>query len=175
MIGGVGLTITITLMGALYASNSVHPTSGAGRWVVIVCIYLYAAFFATTWAVSIKVFVPEIQPQYTRAKATAFAYGFNAVCNWFVAFISPVLLSKSTFAAYFLFGGCCALTTVICFFFMVETKGKSLDEIETTYARRGILADEAVGIRMGTVVKRTFAKSKVALPMPLIIEGKRTA
>jgi Na+/melibiose symporter-like transporter len=161
-------------MGALYASNSVHPSSGAGRWVIIVCIYMYAVFFASTWAVSIKVFAPEIQPQHTRAKATAFAYGSNTVCNWFVAFISPVLLSKSSSAAYFLFGGCCALTTVVCFFFMVETKGKSLDEIETTFTRRGILTDEGVGIKMGTVVKRAFARSKVTLPVSLVVDAKRT-
>ncbi|RJE23823.1 MFS sugar transporter [Aspergillus sclerotialis] len=60
IVGGLGLTTTILLMGILYASNAVHPIYGAVRWVVIVCIYLYAVFFATTWAVSIKVFAPEI-------------------------------------------------------------------------------------------------------------------
>ena len=136
IVGGVGLTVTIMLIGILYASNAVHPSEGAARWVVIICIYLYAVFFATTWAVSIKVFAPEIQPQKTRAKATALAHGFNWVCNWFVAFICPILLDKSSSAAYFLFGACCALTTMVCYFFMVETKGKSLDEIERAFRVR---------------------------------------
>ncbi|OCL10064.1 general substrate transporter, partial [Glonium stellatum] len=112
ILGGLGLTTTMIVMGSLYASGAVHESRGAARWVVVVCIYLYAVFFATTWAVSIKVYAPEIQPQRTRAKATALAHGCNWVCNFFVAFICPVLLAKSSFGLYFLFGGCTAVTTV---------------------------------------------------------------
>ncbi|KAI9654824.1 MAG: hypothetical protein M1821_005818 [Bathelium mastoideum] len=102
------------------------------------------------------VYAPEIQPQRTRAKATVLAHGFNWVCNWFVAFICPILLSKSNFAPYFLFGGCCALTTVVCFFFMIETKGKSLDEIERAFQKKAADKNEAVGVKVGTAFKRVF-------------------
>lgn len=146
------------LIGILYASNAVHHSGGAARWIVIICIYLYAVFFATTWAVSIKVFAPEIQPQKTRAKATALAHGFNWVCNWFVAFICPILLDRSGSAAYFLFGGCCALTTVVCYLFMVETKGKSLDEIEKAFAMG--TGDDERGVKMGKAIMRVFRGRK---------------
>ncbi|PYI04093.1 general substrate transporter [Aspergillus sclerotiicarbonarius CBS 121057] len=142
IIGGICLTTTIIIIGALYASNAVDPRHGAARWIVIVCIYFYAVFFASTWAVSIKVFAPEIQPQHTRAKATALAHGFKWVCNWFVAFICPTLLERTSFGAYFLFGGCYALTTVVCFLFMVESRGKSLDEIKRAFTRRVGVNDE---------------------------------
>ena len=133
LIGGIGLTTTMLLIAGLYAGNAVHATYGAGRWVVIVCIYLYAAFFATTWAVSIKVYAPEIQPQRTRAQAVSLAHGVNWVGNFLVAFVCPILLAESSYGAYFLFGGCTAVTTVVCFLFMIETKGRSLDEIEATF------------------------------------------
>jgi MFS family permease len=157
MIGGLGLTVTILLIGALYASGA--TSTSAARWVVIICIYFYSVFFATTWAVSIKVYAPEIQPQHTRAKATALAHGFNWICNWFVAFICPILLDKSSFAVYFLFGSCCALTTVVCFFFMIETKGKSLDEIERAFNRERIEGRESAGVKLGTAMKRVFRRS----------------
>ncbi|KAH8589615.1 general substrate transporter [Bisporella sp. PMI_857] len=173
IIGGLGLTITITIIGALYASNSVHPTSGAGRWIVIVCIYLYSVFFASSWAVSIKVYAPEIQPQRTRAKATALAHGFNWVCNWFVAFISPILLAKSSSGAYFLFGGCCALTTVVCYFFMIETKGKSLHEIERAFSQKAAEGQEPVGVKMGAASKRIFGRSKAPLSLAAGEEQKK--
>ncbi|GIJ97900.1 hypothetical protein Aspvir_000006 [Aspergillus viridinutans] len=159
IVGGLGLTITILLMGTLYAANAVHPDHGAARWVVIVCIYLYSVFFASTWAVSIKVYAPEIQPQHTRAKATALAHGFNWVCNWFVAFICPILLAKSSSAAYYLFGGCCALTTIVCFFFMVETKGKSLDEIERAFTLKNN-EDEGIGLKMGEAILKVSQMSE---------------
>jgi hypothetical protein len=58
---------------------------------------------------------------------------FNWVCNFFVAFVCPILLDKSVFSAYFLFGGCTALATIVSFFYMVETRGKSLAEIEAAF------------------------------------------
>lgn len=75
LVGGVGLTVLTILIGGLYAGHAVFPTRGAGRWVVIVCLYLYCIVQATTWGISIKVWAPEIQPQHTRAQAISLAYG----------------------------------------------------------------------------------------------------
>ncbi|KAI1823684.1 general substrate transporter [Xylaria intraflava] len=136
LVGGVCLTTTMILIGSLYASNSVHPTYGAARWVVIVAVYIYCIIQATTWAVGIKVWAPEIQPQHTRAQATNIAYGSNWVCNFFVAFVAPILLDKSASAVYFLFGGFTTVATIVTFFYMVETKGRSLDEIEQAFQKR---------------------------------------
>ncbi|KAL9112410.1 MAG: hypothetical protein Q9227_003252 [Pyrenula ochraceoflavens] len=132
IIGGLILTVTMLLIGSLYAGEVVH-SHGAARWVVIVSIYIYSVGFSTTWAVSIKCYVPEIQPQRTRAQTTSLAHGANWVTNFLVAFTCPILLANSSSAAYFLFGGCTAVTTVVCFLFMVETRRKSLEEVEEAF------------------------------------------
>lgn len=75
LVGGLGLTVTMILIGALYAAHAVEAKKGAARWVVIVCIYIFCIVQATTWAVSIKVWAPEIQPQHTRAQAISLACG----------------------------------------------------------------------------------------------------
>lgn len=36
------LIATMSIIGTLYASHSVHAASGAARWVVIVAIYIFA-------------------------------------------------------------------------------------------------------------------------------------
>ncbi|THC88191.1 hypothetical protein EYZ11_012363 [Aspergillus tanneri] len=136
--GGIGLSATMFLMGALYAGNVVHSSSGAGRWVVIVSIYLFAVIFSLSWAVGIKVYAAEIQPQRTRASATSLAHGSNWVTNFLVALTTPILLSKSSFAAYFLFGGCSLVTVFFCAFIMPETKGRSLDEIEEAFKSKSL-------------------------------------
>lgn len=123
------------LIGGLYAGNAVHANSGAGRWIVIVSIYLFAATFSISWSIGIKIYVAESQPQRTRASATNLAHGSNWVCNFLVALTTPILLSASSFGAYFLFGGCTLLTAIVCIIWMPETKGKSLDEIETAFRR----------------------------------------
>lgn len=121
------------LIGALYASQTVHSSTGAGRWVVIVSIYIFAVIYSLSWAVGIKIYAAEIQPQRTRASATSLAHGSNWTTKFLVALTTPILLSTSSFGAYFLFGGCALLTAFICAVFMPETKGRSLDEIEEAF------------------------------------------
>ena len=90
LIGGVGLTFTLMLVGSLYAANAVHSDSGSARWVVIVTIYIYCVIQAATWGISIKVWAPEIQPRRTRAQATNLAYGtsphYQTVCKYPLAY-----------------------------------------------------------------------------------------
>lgn len=119
----------MVLIGSLYASDSVHATHGPGRWVVIVTIYIFALGYCMTWAVGIKLFACEIQPIATRATATSLAQAANSITNFFVAFITPVLLAKSNSGIYFLFGGASALTLGVCTLYMPETKGHSLEAI----------------------------------------------
>ncbi|KAJ6127616.1 hypothetical protein N7523_003228 [Penicillium sp. IBT 18751x] len=134
--GGVGLGTVMFLIGGLYAGNAVHGTSGAGRWVVIVAIYIFAVIYLMTWAVSIKIYVPEIHPSRTRASATTLGHSSNWIANFLVALTTPILLAKSSFGAYFLFGGCSILTAAVCAAFMHETKGRSLDEIEEAFKHK---------------------------------------
>lgn len=44
-----------------------------------------------------------------------------------------MLISKSTFGAYYLFAFCSLLTTIVVAIFMVETRGHSLEAIEQRY------------------------------------------
>lgn len=134
--GGLGVSVTMFLIGGLYAGNAVHDGSGAGRWVVIVTIYVFVAIFSFSWSIGIRIYVAESQPQRTRASATNLAHGSNWATNFLVALTTPILLAKSSFGAYFLFGGCTLLTAVVCFVFMPETKGKSLNEIEEAFRRK---------------------------------------
>ncbi|KAJ5414733.1 hypothetical protein N7509_001360 [Penicillium cosmopolitanum] len=134
--GGFGLALIMFLIGGLYAGNAVHASFGAGRWVVIVCIYIFAVIYSLTWAVSVKVYSAEIQPQRTRASATTLAHSSNWIFNFLVALVTPVLLSKSNCGAYFLFGGCSVIGAAVAAIFMIETKGRSFNEIEKEFKHR---------------------------------------
>ncbi|KAI1210210.1 general substrate transporter [Annulohypoxylon truncatum] len=146
ILGGLGMTLTMFLMGALYASSSVHAGTGAGRWVVIVCIYAFAVIYCVSWAVGIKVYAAEIQPQRTRASATSIAHGSNWLSNFLVALVTPTLLAKTSYGAYFLFGGCTLLTAAVCWVFMPETRGMSLGEIDEAFVTKSGLA-KVSGVR----------------------------
>ncbi|KAI1770161.1 general substrate transporter [Hypoxylon cercidicola] len=133
ILGGLGMTATMFVMGGLYAGDAVRAGAGAGRWVVIVCIYVFAVLYCVSWAVGIKIYAAEIQPQRTRASATSIAHGANWTANFLVALVTPTLLARSAYAAYFLFGACTLLTAAVCWFFMPETRGLGLGEIEQAF------------------------------------------
>lgn len=55
--------------------------------------------------------------------------------NWFVAMLTPILLDKSAFGAYFLFGGLAMFTVVVLGAYMPETRGRSLEDIQQAFHR----------------------------------------
>ena len=125
------------LMGLLYATNSVHAERGAGRWVVIVTIYIFAIAYSTTWAIGVKLFASEIQPAATRATAVSLAQAANCITNFVVAFVTPVVLSHSSSAVYFFFGGATILTVGVCAVYMPETRGRDLESIVQAFGLPG--------------------------------------
>jgi len=78
MIGG-GLCIggTMTLIGILYASHA--NEAPAGRWTIVVLIYLFVASYISTWAIACRIVCSEIQPSKTRASAASLAQCSNWV------------------------------------------------------------------------------------------------
>ncbi|KAI5275739.1 general substrate transporter [Aureobasidium subglaciale] len=133
IVGGILLSGTMFIIGALYASGTVHGDHGAARWIVIVLIYIFALTYCTTWAVGIKIYASEIQPPKTRAPATSLAQSSNWVVNFVVAFTTPVFLQHSSSGIYFMFGAASLLTVVVCATEMPETKGKTLEAIDKAF------------------------------------------
>jgi len=133
IVGGILLTTCMLLIGSLYASNSVHGTYGAARWVVIVTIYVFAASFCATWAIGFKIYATEIQPRATRAVASSLAQSANWIANYTVALTTPILLASSSFGAYFFFGFFTLLAVIVCSLYMPETRGLGLESIESAF------------------------------------------
>jgi hypothetical protein len=53
--------------------------------------------------------------------------------NFTVALTAPLFLRASPSGPYFFFGSATLFTTIVCYFLMPETKGKSLEEIEDLF------------------------------------------
>ncbi|KAF1967064.1 putative MFS sugar transporter [Bimuria novae-zelandiae CBS 107.79] len=134
--GGFAIALIMLVIGALYASDSVHSSYGAGRWVVIIFIFLFTFVYSGSWAVTINIYASEVQPLKTRAAASALGRSGNWIVNWIVAFTTPIFLTKSSSGIYFLFGACCLLTSVACFLWMPETRGLSLEEIDGIFEKK---------------------------------------
>ena len=90
----------------------------------------------------------------------------HQMTNFFVAFITPVLLAHSPFGIYFLFCGASTITVCVCAIFMPETRGQSLETVTESFHQH--LAADAALIRIprklvshirSTVIRKNAGRS----------------
>lgn len=81
VLGGTLITMLMLIMGTMYAANLVHANYGAGRWVVIISIYLFAIVFNGTWALAFRTFLVESLPRQTRSSASSLGQCSNWVSS----------------------------------------------------------------------------------------------
>ncbi len=111
-----------------------------GNHALLFCALGYQAFFASSMGVVIWVLLSEMFPNNIRARATSISSFTNWIFNAAISFLFPVIIGlfsettggeKSGAGYVFAFY---SLVTFISFFFygkyLVETKGKSLEELE---------------------------------------------
>lgn len=133
IVGGTLITALMLVMGTMYAADLVHASHGAGRWVVIVSIYLFAIVYAGTWALSFRTFLVESLPRRTRSSGSALGQCSNWIANYIVALTTPVFIDRTTFGCYYFFAASALLCTVVCALCMFETQGQTLEDIEQRY------------------------------------------
>ncbi len=103
---------------------------GLGAWVVLF-VLLYVAFFGVAMGPVVWVILSEIFPNRVRDAAMAVCVMVLWIANYLVTQFFPPMLDKLGGGTFFLYSFMCLL----CFFFVKvlvpETKGKSLEEIES--------------------------------------------
>ncbi|KAF2220162.1 general substrate transporter [Elsinoe ampelina] len=152
--GGLILTTCMLLIGSLYASNAITPTSPA-RFLVISLVFIFGLTYCCTWGIVGKIYASEIQPPQTRSMANCVAQGIGFLTNWLVTILTPIFLAESSYGAYFLFGGFCLTSVVLLWSFMPETKGLSLEGIEEVFNTNGVFVG---GSRLARGIRRVFAR-----------------
>ena len=126
--GGMG--ISLLLLGAAFKSEAF---SGS---LILGLILLYIAFFAMAMGPIVWVVMAEIFPTRMRGSAMAIATVILWVSDFAVTLSFPVIadrLNEST--AFWLYAAMCAVDFVFMLAFLPETKGKTLEEIETRWLK----------------------------------------
>ncbi|KIK60407.1 hypothetical protein GYMLUDRAFT_606813 [Collybiopsis luxurians FD-317 M1] len=132
--GGLIMGCIICIVGSIYASGA--TSNSAARWIVIVCLYLFLIAFGSTWALTTRIYASEIQPLHNRAAVSSIANSCNQGVNTLVALTFPVFLNNTTSGPYWLFMSCLFITAAAAWYYMPETKGRSLASIEQVFNSR---------------------------------------
>jgi len=113
------------------------PDSGHG-WLVALGLYCFMAFYAVGPGVCVWLALSELMPTRIRSNGMSIALVINQLVSTTLAGIFLPVVSKYGYSTmFFLFAGftVCYLITVT--FFLPETKGKTLEEIERYFESGG--------------------------------------
>ncbi len=129
LVGLVGMGIS--LFGLSVAFNHVAGLSML-RWVAILCTFTYIIFFAASLGVMVWLLVSEIFPLEMRGAAMGVAFFSCFFWNFIVSATFLTMLkhfgASHTFLMYAII---CFSSFIFCYFKVPETKGISLEQIET--------------------------------------------
>ena len=122
----------------LYPNGRSQPSSkGAGNcMIVFTCFFIFC--FATTWAPIAYVIVAETFPLRIKTKGMSISISANWIWNFLISFFTPFITGAINFYYGYVFMGCCVFAFLYVFFFVPETKGLTLEEVNTMW-EEGVL------------------------------------
>jgi len=113
------------------------PTAETG-WLITICLGLFISFFSIGPGVVVWLTLSELMPTRIRSTGMGIALLLNSGVSTLIAALFLPVVGNYGFYAMFLFWAACTLVYfVTATFFLPETKGKTLEEIEEYFENRG--------------------------------------
>jgi SP family arabinose:H+ symporter-like MFS transporter len=130
LVATAGMGVSLVLLGAAFR----FPVLPASALLLI--ILLYIAFFASAMGPLVWVVMAEIFPIKVRGAAMGLATLILWLADFAVTLTFPVISDRFHPAtAFWIYAAMCALDLVFMWFYLPETKGKTLEEIERRWLK----------------------------------------
>lgn len=113
------------------------PPASTGIWITaLLCSFI--AFFAIGPGICVWLALTELMPTRIRAKGMGIAMVLNTGVQFISALVFPTVVGNYGFhAMFFAWAACTAVYFATAAFFLPETKGKTLEEVEECFAAKG--------------------------------------
>jgi MFS transporter, SP family, solute carrier family 2 (myo-inositol transporter), member 13 len=103
-------------------------------WLTAACLFVFMAFFAVGPGICVWLALSELMPTRIRSNGMSIALVLNqAVSTTIAAIFLPAVGRYGYSTLFFAFAGCTVIYFVTAAFFLPETKGKTLEEIEAGF------------------------------------------
>jgi len=133
VIGAAGMAVAMLSLGFVFFC-------GATGYLALFCMILYVASFAMSWGPVTWVLLAEIFPNKIRGKALAVAVAAQWISNYLVSLTFPIMNDNSYLTglfnhgfAYWVYGVMSILALLFILKYVPETKGKTLEEMESLW------------------------------------------
>ncbi|KAL7279134.1 general substrate transporter [Trametes coccinea BRFM310] len=131
--------IVAVLTGLYHDSWNSHVAAG---WVACVFVWIFAIGFGYSWGPCAWILVAEIWPLSVRGKGVSIAASSNWMNNFIVGQVTPTMLDNIGFGTFVFFGAFSFAGGLFIWFFVPETKGLSLEEMDEIFGSAGMAASE---------------------------------
>ncbi|KAL3442745.1 general substrate transporter [Aspergillus insuetus] len=134
MAGATGTCISLVIVGAIVGAygSSLVDNKSAG-WAGIAFIYIYDINFSYSFAPIGWVLPSEIFNLSIRSKAISITTSATWMCNFIIGLVTPDMLESITWGTYIFFAAFCLLALAFTFFFIPETRGKTLEDMDLIF------------------------------------------
>ncbi|MBK0041622.1 MULTISPECIES: sugar porter family MFS transporter [unclassified Leuconostoc] len=132
--GAWGMGISLILMSV---GMQLSGTGKFGSYLAAIALTIYIAFFSATWGPVMWVMIGESFPLNIRGLGNSFGAVVNWTANTIVSLTFPPLLSAfGTGNLFYLYAVMCFISIWFVHKFTIETRGRSLEQIEASLRHR---------------------------------------
>ena len=144
IIGGVIMGVAMVTLGFQFQANA----TGTGPLIAAI---VYIAGFALSWGPVTWVLLAEMFPNAIKGKAMSIAVAAQWIANLVVSWTFKILIGNSTLNAlfnhgfpYWMYGLMSFLAAAFVYFYVPETKRRTLEEIQNLWTRGSVREPSAV-------------------------------
>ncbi|KAF3932648.1 hypothetical protein ABW19_dt0201310 [Dactylella cylindrospora] len=135
-IGAIGMGLCMILSASVYIGTPTDAAGGKSNSVaigIVFLMFLFAFFYKPSWGAAVWIWTSEVFSMNVRAQAVAMSAQMQNVGNAILNQVFPLILSKIGFKAMYMFAGINFLLAIFVWFWMPETKGMALEDMDTLF------------------------------------------
>jgi len=130
--GSIGMALGMFGVAGLAFANVIGIST-------LVFIIIYTASFMMSWGPICWVLISEIFPNKIRGQAVAIAVAAQWAANYFISSTYPMMMEYSGGMTYGFYGVMSVLSAIFVWKWVPETKGKTLEQMETLWSKKSNL------------------------------------
>ncbi|EFQ85182.1 hypothetical protein CFE70_010002 [Pyrenophora teres f. teres 0-1] len=136
MAGAAWMATMMFIIGAVLVTHPPNPDSGTvspASIAMVAMIYLYVIGYSASWGPVPWVYLSEIFPTRLRSYGVGMGAATQWLFNFVITKITPEAVNHIKWRTFLMFGIFCLAMGVFATFFIKETKGKTLEEIDVLF------------------------------------------
>ncbi|KAH8919329.1 general substrate transporter [Atractiella rhizophila] len=136
------LAVTLVNMSLNIAYEDSWSSHKAAGWAAVTMVWLFIANFAYSWGPMGWIYPADIMPVSIRSQALSITTSANWMCNFIIGQVTPRMIKNLRWGTYLFFSVWLALSVVFVYFFVPETRGRSIEEIDAIFRDTTAAEDE---------------------------------